>query len=122
MLRWIRRSARASPTHGSWSNRSCTMLTRRSALLGSTLAVAASPALASRVSPAGGKGKKGAAPESAGSPADTPLGPVDTTARWAYVQDFTTGASLLEKQADDRMPPSSMTKLMTIYIVYERLK
>jgi len=29
---------------------------------------------------------------------------------------------LLEKQADDEMPPSSMTKLMTIYLVYERLK
>jgi serine-type D-Ala-D-Ala carboxypeptidase (penicillin-binding protein 5/6) len=105
------------------------MLTRRSALLGSALAVAALPALAqqvhlaSRVSPAGGKGKaKNTAPESAGSPADTPLGPVDTTARWAYIQNFSTGASLLEKQADDRMPPSSMTKLMTIYIVYERLK
>ena len=29
---------------------------------------------------------------------------------------------LLEKGADTRMPPSSMTKLMTIYLVYERLK
>jgi D-alanyl-D-alanine carboxypeptidase (penicillin-binding protein 5/6) len=50
------------------------------------------------------------------------LGPVDTAARWAFIQDFSTGASLLEKNADERMPPSSMTKLMTIYIVYERLK
>jgi len=33
-----------------------------------------------------------------------------------------TGASLLDKNADEEMPPSSMTKLMTIYIVYERLK
>jgi D-alanyl-D-alanine carboxypeptidase (penicillin-binding protein 5/6) len=104
------------------------MLTRRSALLGSTLAVAALPALAQppraalRVAAAGGRGKsKEAAPGSGGSPADTPLGPVDTTARWAYIQDFNTGASLLEKQADDRMPPSSMTKLMTLYIVYQRL-
>ena len=31
-------------------------------------------------------------------------------------------ASLLDKNADVAMPPSSMTKLMTIYIVYERLK
>lgn len=105
------------------------MLTRRSALLGSTLVVAALPALAqphhpgSRVPPAGGKGRaKGAEAGAGGSAADTPLGPVDTAARWAYIQDFTTGASLLEKQADDQMPPSSMTKLMTIYIVYERLK
>ena len=58
----------------------------------------------------------------AGSPADTPLGPVDTAARWAFIQDFNTGAALLEKNADAEMPPSSMTKLMTIYLVYERLK
>ena len=57
----------------------------------------------------------------AGSPADTPLGSVDTAARWAFIQDFTTGAVLLEKNADAEMPPSSMTKLMTIYLVYERL-
>jgi serine-type D-Ala-D-Ala carboxypeptidase (penicillin-binding protein 5/6) len=104
------------------------MLTRRSALLGSTLAVAALPALAQpphaapRVAAAAGKGKpKDAAPEATGSPANTPLGPVDTTARWAYIQDFNTGAPLLNKQADDQVPPSSMTKLMTLYIVYQRL-
>jgi serine-type D-Ala-D-Ala carboxypeptidase (penicillin-binding protein 5/6) len=57
-----------------------------------------------------------------GSPANSPLGPVDTAARWAYAMDFNTGATLLEKNADDQMPPSSLTKLMTIYIVYERLK
>ncbi len=51
-----------------------------------------------------------------------PLGPINTTARWAYIQDFDTGASLLEKQADDEMPPSSMTKLMTLYLVYDQLK
>jgi D-alanyl-D-alanine carboxypeptidase (penicillin-binding protein 5/6) len=36
--------------------------------------------------------------------------------------DFDTGATLLEKQADEEMPPSSMTKLMTLYLVYDRLK
>ena len=103
------------------------MLTRRSALLGfSPLALAALPALAAprgaaRGVAAKGQPKNGAEAGSGGSPADTPLGPVDTAARWAYIQDFTTGASLLEKQADDRMPPSSMTKLMTLYIVYQRL-
>ncbi len=100
------------------------MLTRRSALLGSALAVAAVPALAQPPHPAAraGKGKgKDATPEPTGSPANTPLGPVDTTARWAFIQDFNTGATLLDKQGDDQMPPSSMTKLMTLYIVYERL-
>ncbi|MEI7713704.1 MAG: D-alanyl-D-alanine carboxypeptidase family protein, partial [Rhodospirillales bacterium] len=52
----------------------------------------------------------------------TPLGPVDTAAKWAIAVDFTTGATLLEKLADEEMPPSSMTKLMTMYLVYERLK
>jgi D-alanyl-D-alanine carboxypeptidase (penicillin-binding protein 5/6) len=101
------------------------MLTRRSALLASAgFAAAALPALAQPRHPASPKaGKRDAKKdEAAGSPATTPLGPVDTAARWAYIMDYNTGASLLEKDADVQMPPSSMTKLMTIYIVYERLK
>jgi D-alanyl-D-alanine carboxypeptidase (penicillin-binding protein 5/6) len=57
-----------------------------------------------------------------GSPAQTPLGPMDTLAQWAFITDFNTGATLLDKQADAQMPPSSMTKLMTAYIVYSKLK
>jgi len=102
------------------------MLTRRLVMLAPS-ALAAAPALgqtrkppAKPAAPGGHARSKDAAPT--GTPADTPLGPVDTVARWAYIQDFTTGASLLEKQADEEMPPSSMTKLMTIYLVYERLK
>jgi D-alanyl-D-alanine carboxypeptidase (penicillin-binding protein 5/6) len=57
-----------------------------------------------------------------GTPGDTPLGAVDTPAKWAFIQDFTTGAVLLDKNADGQMPPSSMTKLMTIYLVYEQLQ
>jgi len=57
-----------------------------------------------------------------GPPADTPLGPMATVAQWAYIEDFNTGATLLNKQADVEMPPSSMTKLMTAYIVYSKLK
>ena len=58
----------------------------------------------------------------AGPPATTPIGPVDTVAQWAFIVDFNTGAELLNKQADVEMPPSSMTKLMTAYIVYSKLK
>lgn len=58
----------------------------------------------------------------AGPPAETPLGPMDTAAQWAIITDFNTGAELLNKRADDEMPPSSMTKLMTAYIVYSKLK
>jgi serine-type D-Ala-D-Ala carboxypeptidase (penicillin-binding protein 5/6) len=104
------------------------MLTRRLGLLASALLFGAGPALAQRHAPAGGhsaaSGRKGkdAASGPTGSPADTPLGPVDTAAKWAYIQDFDTGASLLEKQADEEVPPSSMTKLMTMYLVYDQLK
>jgi D-alanyl-D-alanine carboxypeptidase (penicillin-binding protein 5/6) len=63
-----------------------------------------------------------AAPAPTGSPATTPLGPLDTSAKWAFIMDFNTGATLLDKESDTPMPPSSMTKLMTIYIVYSMLK
>jgi serine-type D-Ala-D-Ala carboxypeptidase (penicillin-binding protein 5/6) len=101
------------------------MLTRRLGLLASALAVVGGPAFAQPKRPAGPgrggrKGGKDAAPT--GSPAGTPIGAIDTAAKWAYIQDFDTGATLLEKQADDEMPPSSMTKLMTVYLVYEQLK
>ena len=56
------------------------------------------------------------------TPAQTPIGPVDTAARWAIIVDYNTGATLLDKDADVPMPPSSMTKLMTAYIVYGMLK
>jgi D-alanyl-D-alanine carboxypeptidase (penicillin-binding protein 5/6) len=56
------------------------------------------------------------------SPAATPLGPLDTGARQAIVVDFDTDAVLLEKNADERMPPSSMSKLMTMYMVFDMLK
>ncbi len=100
------------------------MLTRRLSLLSSIAALAAGPALAAKhLTPhAGAQGRNAKDAPPAGSPAETTLGPVDTTAKWAYIVDFDTGASLLEKQADDEMPPSSMTKLMTMYIVYDRLK
>ncbi|AOX17021.1 D-alanyl-D-alanine carboxypeptidase [Kozakia baliensis] len=57
-----------------------------------------------------------------GAPANTPIGPLDTVARWACIIDFNTGATLLEKAADERMPPSSLTKMMTAYIVFGMLK
>jgi D-alanyl-D-alanine carboxypeptidase (penicillin-binding protein 5/6) len=102
------------------------MLTRRLGLLVSAFGFGAWPALAQQKrppahsTPGGRKGKDPSIP--AGSPAGTPLGPIDTAAKWAYIQDFDTGATLLEKLADDEMPPSSMTKLMTMYLVYDQLK
>jgi D-alanyl-D-alanine carboxypeptidase (penicillin-binding protein 5/6) len=102
------------------------MLTRRLGLLAAAaLTVGPLPALAQKKpgGPGSGKGKKSKdASQTGGAPADTPLGPVDTSARWVFGMDFDTGATLMEKEADDEMPPSSMTKLMTMYIVYSRLK
>ena len=62
-----------------------------------------------------------AAPAEIATPGNSPLGPVDTVAKWAIAIDYQTGATLFDKNADERMPPSSMTKLMTATIVYGML-
>ena len=61
-------------------------------------------------------------PPVASNPAETPVGPLDTEARWACITDFNTGAVLLQKAADERMPPSSLTKMMTAYLVFGMLR
>ncbi len=50
------------------------------------------------------------------------LAEVTTAAPHAIVMDYETGAVLYEKDADRPVPPSSMSKLMTAAIVFERLK
>lgn len=47
---------------------------------------------------------------------------IETAAKQAIVIDDSTGTVLFEKNADEKMHPSSMTKLMTVYLVFERLK
>ena len=47
---------------------------------------------------------------------------IETPARQAIVIDFDTGTVLLEKNADELMAPSSMSKLMTVFMVFEKLK
>ena len=98
------------------------MLSRR-LLLGSAMTVAATPVLAQprHATHAAPHGKPADPNAPLASPVETPIGPVDTAARWAYIMDYNTGAVLLTKNGDEEVPPSSMTKLMTIYIVYERL-
>ena len=46
----------------------------------------------------------------------------ETPARNAYILDLSTNTVLLSKQADIPMPPASMSKLMTVYMVFDRLK
>ncbi|TAL28578.1 MAG: D-alanyl-D-alanine carboxypeptidase [Alphaproteobacteria bacterium] len=47
---------------------------------------------------------------------------IDTIAKQAIIVDADTGAILLEKAANDKMPTSSMSKVMTMYMVFEALK
>lgn len=47
---------------------------------------------------------------------------IDIKARQYILMDFQTGTVLEAKDADKPMPPSSMAKLMTGYLVYEALK
>lgn len=43
----------------------------------------------------------------------------ETNARAAYVYDQTTGTVLFSKNAQEPLPPASMSKLMTIYMAFE---
>lgn len=47
---------------------------------------------------------------------------VETPAREAIIFDAQTQTELLAKNADEKMPPSSMSKLMTAYVVFDQLK
>ncbi|MEE8280206.1 MAG: D-alanyl-D-alanine carboxypeptidase family protein [Alphaproteobacteria bacterium] len=51
-----------------------------------------------------------------------PVWAIETAAKQAILIDAETGAVLLEKNADEPTPPSSMSKVMTVYMVFERLK
>lgn len=46
----------------------------------------------------------------------------DTRASHAIIMDSRSGAVMLEKNPDEPFPPASMTKIMTMLLVYERLK
>lgn len=97
----------------------------RRALIGASAALGlTSPNPArSQPRPAGQAPRQQARPATPSSPpAQSPIGPVDTIARFVVLVDYETGATLLNKQADERMPPASMSKLMTMYVVFEQIK
>jgi D-alanyl-D-alanine carboxypeptidase (penicillin-binding protein 5/6) len=48
--------------------------------------------------------------------------PLQTPASHVYLLDVDTGTVLAEKAADSKMYPSSMTKMMTLYMIFDRLK
>lgn len=47
---------------------------------------------------------------------------LETPATHAVILDYDTGLVLFDKAADEPVPPASMTKIMTLYMVFERLK
>src|SRR5687767_13762533 len=54
------------------------------------------------------------------APAKTP--PFDSPAPVAYLVDLSSGAVLLSKDANRRMPPASMAKMMTTNVAFELIK
>lgn len=48
--------------------------------------------------------------------------PFDTPAPVAFMQDLSSGAVLYAKDADRRMPPASMAKIMTVYVAFDLIK
>ncbi len=51
----------------------------------------------------------------------SPVQALESSAKQAILIDNVTGAVLFEKAADELMEPSSMSKIMTVYMVFERL-
>lgn len=51
-----------------------------------------------------------------------PAAAFDTRARSAFIIDQTTGTVLLSKNADEALPPASMSKLMTLYVAFEAIR
>jgi serine-type D-Ala-D-Ala carboxypeptidase (penicillin-binding protein 5/6) len=92
--------------------------------------IAAAFALVALVAaPAGVPAKTKPAPQArtapqapAAAPAEPNIGPIDTQAQHALVMEAATGAILLDKNAEERMPPASMSKVMTAYVVFQYLK
>lgn len=55
-------------------------------------------------------------------PAAAAAPPYDTQAKVAYLVDLSSGAVLYEKNADMRMPPASLAKMMTVHIAFNMIK
>lgn len=46
----------------------------------------------------------------------------DTPAPVAFMEDLSSGAVLFARDADRRMPPASMAKMMTVYVAFDMIK
>ncbi|HEX9932601.1 MAG TPA: D-alanyl-D-alanine carboxypeptidase family protein [Allosphingosinicella sp.] len=56
------------------------------------------------------------------TPATAAAPPFDTPAPIAYMVDLSSGAVLYAKDADRRLPPASMAKIMTVHVAFDLLK
>jgi D-alanyl-D-alanine carboxypeptidase (penicillin-binding protein 5/6) len=56
------------------------------------------------------------------APVQPTVGPIDTQATHALILEAETGAVLLDKGADERIPTASLSKVMTAYVVFGLLK
>ena len=55
-------------------------------------------------------------------PAVSAVPQFDTPAPVAFLTDLSTGATLFSRDADRRMPPASMAKMMTVYVAFDLIK
>jgi serine-type D-Ala-D-Ala carboxypeptidase (penicillin-binding protein 5/6) len=56
------------------------------------------------------------------APATAAAPPYQTAAPVAYLVDLSSGAVLYAKDADRRMPPASMAKMMTVYVAFDMIR
>jgi serine-type D-Ala-D-Ala carboxypeptidase (penicillin-binding protein 5/6) len=91
----------------------------------SIAAVIAAVLLAAGLNGQPAAGARGHAKPKATAAAQVPANPtagMETQATHAFVIEVETGTVLLDKAADERMPPASMSKIMTAYVVFDMLK
>jgi D-alanyl-D-alanine carboxypeptidase (penicillin-binding protein 5/6) len=91
----------------------------------STAAVIAAVLLAAGLNGQPAAAARGHAKPKATAAAPVPANPtagMETQATHAFVIEVETGTVLLDKAADERMPPASMSKIMTAYVVFDMLK
>ncbi len=70
---------------------------------------------------AGARGHAKAKPTAAAQAPGNRTAGMETQAAHAFVIEADTGTVLLDKAADERMPPASMSKIMTAYVVFDML-
>ena len=56
------------------------------------------------------------------APAAAQAPPFETPAQVAYMVDLSSGAVLFAKDADRRMPPASMAKIMTVHVAFDLIR